>query len=416
MPACDQTKIVKLNFERYIAYRILQKDRKNFSRPVVSISVIAVALGIAIMLIAVSVVTGFQETVTDKITGFTSHIRVMSYDNNRSWEIRPVSKDQSFVQELKADEGVRHIQVYGLKAGIMKHDDQILGTILKGVGEDHRREFMSENIKKGYMPEYSDSITSKEIVISDYHARKLRLDTGMKVLMYFIQDPPRYRPFTIAGIYNTGMEEMDQRFVICDIRQIQKLNDWDEDQVAGFEIFLNDFDDLEEYTAMVYENTSFDLKVENIRTLHPQIMDWLNMLNTNVYIILVLMLIVSAITMVSTLLILILEKTIMIGIMKAMGSKNKSIRKIFLYNAVYIIGKGILWGNIFGIGILLVQKLTGAVSLDESTYYMATVPVNINLIYILLINIVTIFICILFMIFPSYLITRITPINAIRFE
>ncbi|MGM0613765.1 MAG: ABC transporter permease, partial [Bacteroidota bacterium] len=373
-----QTKVIILNFERFVAYRILKKDRKNFSRPIIKIAITAVALGVAIMLIATSIVTGFQNTVTEKVTGFSSHIRIVSYDNNKSWEIAPIDKDQEIYHKLKEDEGIRHIQRFGLKAGILKHNNQILGSVLKGAAKDYDWQFIQENLVKGQILNWNDTAKSNGIIISDFHARKLKLDTGESILMYFIQDPPRYRKFKIKGIYNSGIEEMDKRFILSDIRHIQKLNDWNEDQVAGFEIFLDDFNTLQDYTSQIYQNTSFDLKVENIRTMNPQIMDWLNMLNTNVVIILLLMLLVSAITMVSTLLIMILEKTKMIGIFKALGSKNKSIRKIFIYNALYIIGKGLILGNLIGLGLLALQKVSGFITLDETTYYMPVVPVNLD--------------------------------------
>lgn len=405
-----------MSFERFVAYRILKKDRKNFSRPIIKIAITAVALGVAIMLIATSIVTGFQNTVTEKVTGFSSHIRIVSYDNNKSWEIAPVDKDQEIYSKLKQDDGIRHIQRFGLKAGILKHNNQILGSVLKGVAKDYDWQFIENNLVKGQILQWNDTAKSDGIIISDYHARKLKLDTGESILMYFIQDPPRYRKFEIKGIYNSGISEMDQRFILADIRHIQKLNDWNENQVAGFEIFLKDFKSLDQYTSQIYSNTSFDLKVENIKTMNPQIMDWLEMLNTNVVIILVLMLLVSAITMVSTLLILILEKTKMIGILKALGSKNKSIRKVFIYNALYIIGKGLILGNIIGLGLLALQKFSGFITLDETTYYMPVVPVNFDIVHILMINIGTIFICLLFLILPSFLITRISLVNAIRFE
>lgn len=405
-----------MKFERFVAYRILKKDRENFSRPIIRIAITAVALGIAIMLIATSVVTGFKKTVTNKVTGFTSHIRVLSYDNNKSWEISPIPKHQDFIQNLKNNDDIRHIQSFGLKAGILKHNNQILGGVLKGIDTDYDWSFIKENLKKGNIFNIHDSAKTNDIIISAYHARKLNLDTGQPVLMYFIQDPPRYYKFNITGIYSSGIEEMDQRFIICDMRHIQKLNNWKNDQIAGYEIFLKDFDDLDLYTSLIYENTGFDLKVENINSLNPQIMDWLNMLNTNVVIILTLMFLVSAITMTSTLLILILEKTRMIGIFKAMGSNNTSIRKIFIYNTLFIVGRGLLWGNITGLGILFLQKTTGLITLDETTYYMAYVPVNFNISHLLLINAGTLFICTLFLIIPSYLISRISPVNAIRFE
>lgn len=405
-----------MKFERFIASRILKKDRDNFSRPIIRISTVAVALGIAIMLMAVSIVTGFQKEVSHKVTGFASHIRVVSYDNNKSWEVNAIPREQDFVPKLNKDEGIKHIQVFGLKAGIMKHDEQILGTILKGVENDFNWKFIEKSLAKGDTLKLQDSVKSDKIIISKYHADKLRLDTGESVLMYFVEDPPRYRKFDIAGIYKSGLQEMDRRFVLCDLRHVQSLNNWNENQIAGYEIFLKDLSELQEYTEKIYETTGFNLKVKNIRMLYPQIMDWLNMLDTNVIVILTLMLLVSAITMVSTLLILILEKTNMIGILKAMGTKDKSIRKVFIFNALHIIGRGMFWGNFIGLGILLIQKLTGIITLDESTYYMAVAPVNFDLLHILMVNAGTILICFLFLLMPSYLITKISPVNAIKFD
>ncbi|MFO8054671.1 MAG: FtsX-like permease family protein [Bacteroidales bacterium] len=405
-----------MRFESYLAYRIINKDRDNFSRPIIRISITAIALGVSIMLVSIAIVTGFQQTVSQKITGFTSHIRVVNFHNNKSWEISPVEKNQDFYPHLQDDENIEHIQIFGLKAGVMKHEGQIMGSVLKGISDDYNWEFMEKNLIKGERIHLYDSSRSNDIIISRYHANKLKLDTGQSVLMHFIQDPPRYRKFNVAGIYSSGIEEMDKRFVLCDLRHIQRLNDWSENEVAGFEIFLKDMNDLDEYTNKIYETTGFDLKVENIRSLHPQIMDWLDMLNTNVIIIIILMVLVSAITMVSTLLILILEKTNMIGILKALGSKNKSIRKVFIYNALYIVGKGLLWGNIIGLGLLFIQKSTGLITLDETTYYMAYVPVNFNLAHILLVNAGTVMICFLFMILPSYLVSRINPVDAIQFD
>ncbi len=405
-----------MSLERFIAYRIMQKDRDNFSRPILRISIIAVALGVAIMLLAVSIVTGFQETVTGKVSGFTSHIRVVSFENNRSWEAAPIGRDQPYMQELKDNPGIAHIQPFALKAGIMQHEEQILGAILKGVDDQFRDDFLKESLLRGTIPQIPKGSATNDIVISRYHANTLLLDTGQQVIMHFIQEPPRFRRFNITGVYSSGMEEMDQRFVFCDMRHIQRLNDWEEDQVAGFEIFLNHMGDLDHYTRKVYANTEYNLKVENIRSIHPQIMDWLDMLNTNVIIIIALMLLVSAITMVSTLLILILEKTNMIGILKAMGCTNRTIEKIFIVNALYITGRGLIWGNITGLGLMILQKVTGLITLDESTYYMSHVPINIDILHIGLINGGTILVCFIFLLLPAHLVTRIHPVKAIRFS
>lgn len=405
-----------MSFERFIAYRLLRKGRDNFSRPIIRISVVAVSLGVAIMLLAVSIVTGFQQTVTQKVSGFTSHIRVVSFENTRAWDTAPVNRNQPSLEALKSNQGIEHIQPFAVKAGIMQHDEQILGTILKGMDTTFRKKFLEENLLKGYLPHIPGNSATNDIVISQYHANTLLLDTGQQVVMHFVQDPPRFRRFNITGVYSSGMEEMDQRFVFCDMRHVQRLNQWEENQVAGFEIFLKDINDLDYYTRKVYANTEYNLKVENIRTMHPQIMDWLDMLNTNVVIIIILMLLVSAITMVSTLLILILEKTNMTGILKAMGCTNQSVKKIFIINALYIIGRGLAWGNIIGLGLMILQKTTRIISLDENTYYMSHVPINVDFLHIISINAGTVFVCFLFLLLPALWITRINPVKAIRFK
>jgi lipoprotein-releasing system permease protein len=287
---------------------------------------------------------------------------------------------------------------------------------MKGVGNDYDWSNIDKWLQNGKTPQYSDSTRSKEIVVSKNIASKLKLKVGDAVLMYFIQDPPRVRKFNIVGIYHSGLEEFDGRYIFGDIQQIQRLNKWDKNQVAGFEVMIDDYDDMERLTADVNDAIGYDLIAKNIRQRYPFIMDWLNLLDTNVYFILGLMVLISGITMMGTILILILEKTNMIGTLKALGATNKSIRKIFIFNALYLIGRGLILGNIIGIGLASIQYFFKVIPLDADTYYMDTIPIYFNFTYLLLLNIGTIIITALMMLWPSHIISTISPIKALRFD
>ena len=413
----QDTKILKLNFEFFIAKRILSNSKGNFSRPIIKIAIISIALGLATMIVSVAIVTGFQSEIRDKVIGFGSHIQISNYDSNVSLQAIPISKNQEFYPSITNIDGIKHIQVYAYKAGIIKTDEQIEGVLFKGIGSDFDWDFFSNNMFKGKIFTVNDSVKTNEIIISKHIASRLKFKINDKVIMFFIVDNKlRPRAFTISGIYYTGLQDFDEQYVIGDIAHIQKLNKWKPDEVAGFELLIDDYDDIEELTNFVYSNTESKLYAESIIEKFPQLFDWLNLLDTNVYIILLLMVVVAAINMISTLLILILEKTNMIGILKSIGSNNWSVRKIFLYNSVYIIGKGLLWGNIIGILICVLQYYFGILKLDPESYYVNTVPINFNFLYIFILNISTIFVCVLMLLLPSYIITRISPIKAIRFD
>ncbi|MCF8302073.1 MAG: ABC transporter permease [Bacteroidales bacterium] len=406
-----------MNIETFIARRILVPAKANFSRPIVRLAVISISLGLAVMIIAVAIVTGFQQAIRDKIIGFGSHIQITHFDSNTSYEPVPISKSQPFYPSLTETEGIRNIQVYATKAGIIKTRDQIQGGVLKGVGTDYDWSFFKEKIKQGKTLDLNDSARSNNVLISTQLASLLKLKLGDPLRMYFIiNNQTRGRKFNIAGIYKTGLEEFDKRYVIGDIRHIQKLNGWDDDQVAGFEVLINDFDKLNELGARVYENIGYELNAQTIKERHPQMFDWLNLQDMNVIIILVLMVLVAGITMISTLLILILERTNMIGILKALGMRDWSVRQVFLYNAAHIIGRGLLWGNIIAIALSLLQQQFGLITLSQESYYVSTVPINLNLLHILALNAGTLAICVAMLVIPSYIITRITPVKAIRFE
>lgn len=375
------------------------------------------------MIIATAIVTGFKNEIRDKVIGFGAHIQILNYDSNTSFETKPVKKTQEFYPQMVNLPGIKHIQVFGTKAGIIKTKTDIQGVVLKGVGSDFDWTFFKKNLTDGVAFRVTDTIKTNTVLISKYIAQLLKLKVGDSFSMYFVQDPPRIRKFTISGIYETSLEEFDKIYVIADIGHIQKLNNWSDNEVGGFEILLDNFEDLEEMTWVVQQEVGFGfeedgsrLKIRNIIRKYPQIFDWLNLQDMNVWIILILMLIVAGFNMVSGLMILILERTNMIGILKAIGTQNWSIRKVFLYQSAYLVAKGLFYGNIIGIGLCLLQHYFGIIKLDESSYYLSTVPINFNLLYILSLNLGTLLLTVLMLIIPSYLISRISPVKAIRFD
>lgn len=408
-----------MNYELFIAKRIIAKNKANFSRPIVRIGVLSIALGVAVMIVAVAIVTGFQKEIRNKVIGFGGHIVISNYDENVSMESSPISTSQAFYPSIEKEEGIAHIQVYATKAGIIKTDEEIQGVVLKGIGSDYDWSFFNDNIIKGKSFTVNDTAKTNDILVSEYVANQLTLDTGQSLLMYFInqeQTQPSVRKFRISGIYNTGLEEFDKIYVLGDIQHIQRLNNWDSTQVGGFEILIKDFNELDKITESVYGRISYDLNCSNIKQQYPQIFDWLDFQDVNVTIIIVMMVIVAAINMISALLILIIEKTTLIGILKALGMRNWSIRKIFLYNASSLIIRGLIWGNIIALILCFVQKFFGIIKLDPSSYYVREVPVNLDILNIMLINFGTIAVCVLVLIIPTYVVTRITPVRAIRFS
>ena len=414
-----------MNIEIFIARKlILSKDnRKSISRSILNIAIFGISLGLAVMIVAMAVVTGFKNEISRKVVGFAAHIQILNFDSNMSYETQPINSKQDFLEELSGDPGITSVQVFATKAGIIKTRSDIQGVVLKGVGPAYDWEFLREYLQEGEILTLADSARSNDVLISRYIASLLKLNLNDNFLMYFIQDPPRMRRFKVAGIFETSLEEFDRVFIFGDIRHIQKLNDWSDEQISGFEINLANFRDLKEQTNNVmytvgfgFEEDGSRLKVVNIRDKYPQIFDWLNLQDMNVLIILILMLVVAGFNMVSGLLILILDRTNMIGILKALGSPNVSIRRIFMYQSGFLILRGLLWGNIIGIGLCLLQLYTGVMELDQSSYYLNTVPVNLNAIHIILLNMGTALAIIGMLIFPSMIISRISPARAIRFE
>lgn len=414
-----------MNTEIFIAKKLIfSRDKnKSISRSILDIAIFGISLGLAVMIVAVSVVTGFKNEISRKVVGFASHIQILNFDSNISFETQPIKSQQEFVDDLRNDPDIRDIQVFATKAGIIKTKSDIQGVVLKGVGPDYNWDFLGDYLQEGSVPGINDSVQTNSVLISKYLATLLKLELNEDFLMYFIQDPPRMRRFNITGIFETSLEEFDKTFVFGDLRHIQRLNDWSEDQVSGFEVNIRDFRKLDEGTYKVMNSVGFGfeddgsrLKVVNIEDKYPQIFDWLNLQDMNVMIILILMLVVAGFNMVSGLLILILDRTNMIGTLKALGSRNLSIRKIFLYQSLFMIVKGLIWGNIIGIGICLIQQYFGIIELDQSSYYLTTVPINLKFLLIAGLNLGTAGVIILMLIVPSMIISRISPALAIRFE
>ena len=407
-----------MNFEYFIAKRLFTAKEENntYTKPILRIAILAIALSVAVMLISIMVVTGFKNDISDKIIGFGSHITISNFTNNQSYESEPISVEQDFYTSITAVEGVKHISPFATKAGIIKTADEIQGVVLKGVSPDYDWTFFKDNLVSGSVFEVNDSVKSNQILISENISKTLDLHVGDGLVMYFAQNPPRVRKFHISGIYNTAMSDFDKLFMLGDINHIQALNGWKNNEVGGFEIQLTNFDDLDKITDEVYNLTPYNLNAQSIKEKTPQIFNWLDLQDVNVQVILILMLIVGVINMITALLILILERTKTIGILKALGATNWSVRKILLYSAVNLIVKGLLVGNAIALSFAFLQQQFSLISLDPATYYMHTVPINFDLTYILLLNIGTVVVCYVVLIVPSVIITEITAIKAIRFE
>ncbi|MDY0200692.1 MAG: FtsX-like permease family protein [Bacteroidales bacterium] len=411
--------------ERFIANRLTdpKQGKGNLSRPFVRIATIAVAVSLAVMIIAVAILTGFKNEISEKTIGFGSHIQIINYDRNLSFETVPIDSQLDFLPQINEIAGIRHIQRFGLKPGIIKTQTDIQGIVLKGVDADFDWSFFKSNLTEGQIITHSDSSTSNETIISKSISQLLNLKIGDTFDMFFVQEPPRFRRFTVTGIYNTQMAEFDKLFVICDLKHIQKLNGWEPNQVSGIEILIDDFEEINSITNKIDDIVSYHflndgtrLRVQSIVEKYPQIFDWIGLQDTNAIVLLVLMMAVAGINMIAGLLIIILERTNMIGILKALGAENRFIQKIFLIQSGHIIVRGLFWGNLLGISLALIQLKFGIVKLDEANYYLSTVPINLDIINILLLNIGTFVLTIAMLLIPSMVILHISPDKTIKFE
>ena len=401
----------------FIAKRILNKNKNNFSESIIKVSITGIALGIAVMIIAVAIATGFQKKITEKVIGFGGHIQIGNFDFNNTIQSNPINTDNQLERKIKNIKGVKNIQVYAQKAGMIKADNQVQGIILKGVDYNYDWSFFKENISEGKIPEIKKNIKNENVLVSKYLANKLNLKINDKLRTYFItEDNLRARAFIISGIYETGLEEFDKKFIIADISHIQKLNNWDSSMVEGYEVLINNFKDLDKIAMEVYNVTNYNLNTNTIKDLHPEIFDWLGLTDMNVIVIIVIISLISSVTIISILLILILDKTNLIGILKSLGASNLNIRKIFIYNALYIISKALLIGNLIAILLCIIQLRYGIFSLDQTSYYLKSIPININIWHILIINGGSILLCFLALMIPSFIISKISPIKAIKYK
>ena len=415
-----------MNLPLFIARRIysVNGDKAEVSKPAIRIATAGIAIGLAVMIVSVCVVFGFKHAVSAKVIGFGSHIQVANFMTLQTSESYPIQMTDSLIKVLKNTQGVEHVQRFATKQGVLKTDSDFLGVVFKGVGPDFDSTFIHQNLIEGSIPAFSDTKSSNKILLSMSMAKKLKLKTGDRIFAYFIDHAGvRVRRFTIAGIYQTNLAQYDDITCFMDLYTAVKLNGWEEDQVSGAEITVKDFNKVDETEAIFINrlNRTVDQYGETyssktIRDISPQIFSWLDLLDLNVWIILALMIAVAGVTMISGLLIIILERVTMIGVLKAMGSKNAMIRHTFLWFAVFIITRGLLIGNLIGIGLVLLQKYTGLVGLDPQTYYVTTVPVEINIPILLLLNVATLLISIVVLIAPSYLISHIHPAKSMRYE
>lgn len=414
-----------MNLELFIAKKIHfgTTGEKRVSPPAVRIAMIGIALGLAVMILAVSIVIGFKKEIRNKVIGFGSHIQVTHFDNNSSYEMQPICVNYTLMSEISGTANVIHAQRFATKPGIIKLDDQFQGIVLKGISKEYDWSFFKKNLIEGELISSTGKTPTNGVLISKTIANKLNLKVGDQFLTYFVEQNLRVRKFTVTGIYQTNFTEYDKVFVLADLRHIQKLNGWSEQEAGGVEVLLNDFDQLDNTTQELSEKlTNRVIKLGNyyyvrsIKELNPQIFSWLELLDMNVWIILFLMISVAGFTMISGLLIIILERTNMIGVLKAMGANNISIRKVFLYVSFFLIGRGMIWGNIIGLSLAFLQQHYHIISLNPEVYYLTAVPIDLNWLYLLLLNIGALVLSMSMLIGPSYLIAKIRPAQSIRFE
>ena len=411
-----------MNLEYFIAKRLItSKDYKSsISAPIIKIAISAIAIGMIMMIVSVATGIGLQQKIREKVSAFNGHIVISNYDNNQSEvTLVPVSTKQNFYPSFTSVPGIAHIQAIATKAGIIRTETAFEGIILKGVGKDYKWNNIKEYLVSGKLPDFSKEI-NQDVVISQFLANRLNLKVGDSFNTFFIKEEqnklPLSRRFKITGIFNSGFQEFDATYIIGDIRHLQRINKWSKDEVGAFEVFVNDFDNIEETGEQVYEQTSSTLDTKTIIEKFSYIFEWLQLFDFNIIVILVVMILVATINMVVALLVLILERTQMIGILKALGADNWSVRKIFLYNAFYLIIRGLFWGNLIGISLLLIQQNFGVIKLNPENYYVNQAPVYLNFGYILVLNLLTITICFLVLLIPSYIITKISPVKAIRYD
>ena len=411
-----------MNFEYFIAKRIIDKKsyKSSISAPIIKIGIVAIALGVIVMLIAIATGVGLQRKIRDKVVAFNGHATIAKYNTNNSQDSEiPITNNQDFYPKFSAVPEVTHIQSVATKSGIIRLEDDFEYVVVKGVGADYDWRFFKEFLVEGKLPDFTKK-RNEDVLISQHLANRLHLKVNTKINTYFLKanlnKPPSIITYTIVGIYDSGLKEFDELFMIGDIRHIQRLNKWKKDQVGHFEVFVDDYNSLDETWKSILRETPSQVEVVTVKQQFSTIFEWIGIFDGNIYGIIGIMILVAGINMITALLVLILERTQMIGILKALGSSSNSIRKIFIYNATYLIIVGLFWGNIIGLSLLLAQKYFNLIPLNPSNYYVSSVPVYLNLDYIILVNIGTFVLCFLMLLLPSYIVSKISPVKAIKFD
>jgi len=404
-----------VKISRFISNRISDTGTQSFTASVTKIAIISIAIGIAIMIVSFAILEGFRNEIQTKIFSFAAHLQVKKYDTNNSFEGEPIST-RLVESDLKGIPEIKNMQPYTFKTAIAKAGDEVLGLILKGVDQDYDLGPMRSNLVAGKTIAFSDTAASNDIMVSQQIADKLKLNIGDKATFYFIQNPPRARRFTVAGIYKTGLEEFDQAYVIGDMQHIRDLNKWADTLSGGYEIVLKDFNQIDTVANVIFDKMHYDLQLEKITDQYAQLFDWMKLLKKNVIIFLVLIIFVATFNMVSTVFIMILERTNMIGLLKALGGTDRQIRSIFFFRGLNLALKGIFWGNVIALSFCFIQDRFKLIPLDPENYYMDTVPINWNIPVFILLNVITLVLTMLSILIPTYMITRIKPVNAIKFD
>ena len=406
-----------MNTEYFIAGRIAIKSERTFSKLIVRIAISGVMLSLAVMMLSVAIIKGFKTEIQEKVRGFVGDVRIFKLDLNNSFELTPFVPSSKTLSELKKNKDIAYYQFYATKPAIISANNEVEGINFKGIDKKFNWEYIRKHLVSGNVIDFSDSVkANKQIMVSAFTANRLKLKTGDTFVMYFVQNPPRKRPFKIVGIYDIGVEEIDKGFVLGDINIIRRLNNWKPDQIGGIEIKLNNFSRLLAASDVIYSNLEINLKSESVEEYFPNIFTWLSLLDVNTRVLLILMMIVGVINMITALLIMILERTNMIGMLKAFGMTDYSVMKIFLYNALYLVGIGLLLGNILGLGLGFSQQYTHIFKLNQSSYYLSYVPIELHFMDVFMLNVATLVICVIVLIVPSMLVSRISPLKAIRFK
>jgi len=406
-----------LNIGFFLSRKLIPKDSHRISKPIVLISIISVALGVATLILAFAITTGFKNEIKEKIIGFGSHIEIRHFDNNVSYENTPVSNDLPIYDEIKRLEHVSSIQPVASKAGILKGEEDIEGVVFKGITKDYPTDFFKKYLQKGRFIQFEDSVNSNEIIISELLANKLHLDTGQRILAYFVQNPVRQRMFTIVGIYNTGLGKYDKNSILCDIGQIQRLNDWNPNQVSGMEILLDNFSNLGAINEEANDLLPPDMLAMTIEELHPDIFGWIDLFNQNVYILIILIIIVTMVSLISSQLTISLEHISTVGILKALGCTNTIVRNIFFFISLRILFLGLFFGNAIALLICYIQAKYHLLGLNPESYYVSFVPIEVVSWHVLCINLATILISVAILVFPSYFVAKKTKaIDALRMD